>query len=56
MQGNGYYYTSLPKFSLTFSEITEQNLMPVNGNGDNIDGTYQIKGKYDPSLCYLSLK
>ena len=56
MQPTGYYYTSLPKFNLTFSALNEQNLMTVNGRGDNIEGNYQITGDYDPHSSYLHLK
>ena len=33
---------------MTLSEPNEQNLRPVNGSGDNIEGRYDIKGEYDP--------
>ena len=56
LQKTGYYYTHLPIFSLRFSELNEQNLMPVEGSGEDILGRYEIAGEYDPSLCYLRLK
>jgi len=56
LQSFGNYYTSLPKFSLKFSELNELNLMPVDGSGDNIHGRYEITGDYDPSLSYAHLK
>ena len=50
-----YSGTNLPKFRQEFGELNEHGLIDVSGNGENLEGSYEIEGSYNINSQYLKL-